>query len=103
MDLNGIDQREPISSERSWSKAERQEDARLHEAAQQFEGLLLGIMLKESLGNNSVSAPDEDAATGFDQFREFCVEQVASSLSSSASMGIADQLYEQMKQQGGLP
>ncbi len=102
MDLNRIDHREPIAAERSWSQAEKKEDASLREAAQQFEGLLLGIMLKESL-NTKGAEPEEDSAAGFDQFCEFCVEQVASSLSGSASMGIADQLYEQMSQQGGLP
>lgn len=102
MDLNRIDHRDAIFPERSVSKAEKKEDLRLRDAAQQFEGLLLGIMLKESLREN-LSEPEGDSAAGFDQFREFCVEQVASSLSESASMGIADQLYEQMSQQGISP
>ncbi len=102
MDLNRIDHRDAFALERSGSPAGRKEDPRLRDAAQQFEGMLLGIMLKESLSTR-ISAPDDDSAAGFDQFREFCIEQVASSLSSSASMGIADQLYEQMSQQGGSP
>ena len=99
MEMNRMDCREATGPERFRNAAEAKDDLRLRDAAQQFEGMLLGIMLKEALRDN-LSGSDGDSAAGFDQFREFCVEQVAHSLSGSASMGIADQLYEQMSQQG---
>ena len=77
----------------------KREEARLRDACKQFEGLLLGMMLKESL-REKLAGESQDAASGFDQFKDYCVEQVAHSMAESSSMGIADQLYEQMKQQG---
>lgn len=105
MDMNSIGHQEILRSERTWSEPEakmsKKEDPHLREACEQFEGLLLGILLKESLATQPAAEGDEESgAGGFDQFREFCVEQVATSLAGSASMGIADQLYEQMSQQG---
>lgn len=105
MDMNSIGHPEALRSGRTWNEAgektAKKEDPHLREACEQFEGLLLGILLKESLAAPPPAEGDEESgAGGFDQFREFCVEQVATSLSGSASMGIADQLYEQMSQQG---
>ncbi|NLG35045.1 MAG: hypothetical protein GX548_06810 [Lentisphaerae bacterium] len=82
--------------------AEQAEDLRLRDACQQFEGLLMGILLKESLREN-LSEGAGDSASGFNQFKEFCVEQVADTMAKSSSMGIGDQLYEQMRQQGVSP
>lgn len=75
------------------------ESALLREACQQFEGFLLGILLKESM-RETLSEGVGDSASGFDQFREFCLEQVADSMAASSSLGIADQLYEQFSQHG---
>ena len=102
MDLNGIGRQEAIGPERSGDEAARKADLRLKDACGQFEGMLLGILLKESLSGEGAGA-GEDSAAGFDQFREFCAEQVATSLSETASMGIADQLYQQMSMEGRKP
>lgn len=66
-------------------------DPRLREACEKFEGMLLGIMMKEAMRR----APDESgggAAGGMDSFREFCVEQVANTMAETSSLGLADQL-----------
>ncbi len=83
----------------AWTVPDDAESRRLREACRQFEGLLLGIILKESL-RDTFKDPEEDAGVGMEQFRDFCVEQVANSMAESASLGIADQLYEQFSQQG---
>ena len=108
MDMNSIQHRDLVDRGRSWRETEKsgnpqqkKEALRMREACEQFEGLLLGIMLKEALSQESTDTAG-DAAAGFDQFREFCVEQVATSVARSSSTGIADQLYEQMSQQGRI-
>ena len=88
----------PLASLQREPDADR-ESAQLREACQQFEGFLLGILLKESM-RETLSEGVGDSATGFDQFREFCLEQVADSMAESSSLGIADQLYEQFTQFG---
>lgn len=95
MELDMIQRYEAAGQDPAGRVAGRGEDPRLREACQQFEGLLLGILLKESLREN-LSEAAGDSASGFDQFKEFCVEQVASSLAETSPIGIADQLYEQM-------
>ena len=108
MDMNSIQPRDLVERGRSWREVEKagspqqkKEALRMRDACEQFEGLLLGIMLKEALRQDSTDTAG-DAAAGFDQFREFCVEQVATSVAKSSSTGIADQLYEQMSQQGRI-
>ncbi len=65
----------------------------LRDACAQFEGLLLGMILKDGL-RNPLGEGDDEGGSGMDGFRDFCVEQVASTLSTSASLGLADQLSE---------
>ena len=110
MDMNTIQNQDLIERGRSWRETEKfskpnsqqkKEELQMRDACEQFEGLLLGIMLKEALSQEATESAG-DSAAGFDQFREFCVEQVATSVSKSSSTGIADQLYEQMSQQGRI-
>lgn len=110
MDMDSIQTRDLLDRGRSWRETEKtekpnpqqkKEEMRMREACEQFEGLLLGIMLKEAMSQEATDTAG-DAAAGFDQFREFCMEQVATSISKSSSTGIADQLYEQMSQQGRI-
>jgi Rod binding domain-containing protein len=75
------------------------ENRQLKEAAQQFEGMLIGIMLKEAMREN-LSEKAGDSAAGFDQFRDFCLEQVSTSMAETSTLGIADQIYEQLSQSG---
>ncbi len=85
-----------------WSAPDDLESRRLREACQQFEGMLLGIILKESL-RETFKDSEDDAGASMEQFRDFCVEQVANSLAETSSIGVADQLYEQFRQQGVSP
>ena len=102
MDMNPINASEPMFPLRARHDSADAKDQALRHACQQFEGLLVGIMLKEALRQEPTDALDE-SATSFEPFREFCVEQVATSLSESAALGIGDQLYEQMRPQGIAP
>jgi Rod binding domain-containing protein len=98
MNVNGAQSAAALDFGAPQGRGKVAEDPKLRHAATQFEGLLLGIMLKESLRENLYEGEKESA--GFDQFRDFCVEQVATTMAESSSMGIADQLYEQLSVQG---
>jgi len=65
----------------------------LKEACKEFEGVLLGIILKDAL---KTQAPDEDTATGEEIFREYAAEQTARDLGQKEALGIAQLLYEQL-------
>ena len=65
----------------------------LHEAARQFEGLLVGMMLKESM-RDVFSGHGEDSSSGMEMMRDLCIEKLASSLAEDASLGLADQLLD---------
>jgi peptidoglycan hydrolase FlgJ len=102
MDIQPVDLRDTRGLQAAGRDPGKTEDLRLRDACQQFEGLLLGILLKESLREN-LSESAGDTASGFEQFRDFCTEQVASTMAESSSMGIGDQLYEQLRQEGVAP
>ena len=102
MDLNPVNASEPMFALRARHDSAEAKDQALRHACQQFEGLLVGIMLKEALREEPTGG-DEESGGHFEPFREFCTEQVAASLSESAALGIGDQLYEQMRPQGSLP
>lgn len=99
MDVGGMEMERPFEWRVPRGETAREHNPQLREACQQFEGLLLGILLKESL-SDTLSEGGEDGSAGFGQFRDFCMEQVATSMAESSSMGIADQLYEQLSMQG---
>lgn len=81
------------------SSPEKVQDRRLREASQQFEGMLLGIMMKEAL-RDTLTETSEGAGAGLNSFKEFCIEQVANSMAESSSLGIADQLYADLGIEG---
>lgn len=65
----------------------------LQEAARQFEGLLVGMMLKESM-QEVFSGSVTGGSSGMEMMRDLCVEKLATSLAEDASLGLADQLLE---------
>lgn len=69
------------------------EKAALKEACREFEGLLLGIILKDGMKTESL---EEDAAAGGDIFQEYASEQVARDMGHNESFGIARMMYEQL-------
>lgn len=75
------------------------EQCALREAGKQFEGLLLGMILKESL--QSVFSDEEgETSSGMEMMRDVCVEQLAASLSETSPIGLADQLVQQVNAGG---
>ena len=77
----------------------QKKDKTLDTACHEFEGLLLGNILKQGI----VSQPDEDEEqdTGNNALMtEFAAEQTARALSNSDATGIAAQLKRQMCMQG---
>lgn len=67
----------------------------LRRACEQFEGLLMGMILKESLRDIGLGT-DSDAAGGMELLRDLCVEKMASSLAETSPVGLADQLVEDL-------
>lgn len=83
-----------------------QSPADLREACEQFEGLLLGMVLKESF-RDVFAGSKEAGLAGMDMFKDYCYEQVAATLAEEGSLGIADQLVDQLenppvRRNGGL-
>jgi len=75
------------------------EEGELRAAAGKFEGMLLGMILKEALretfgGSSGASSP------GMEMMRDLCVEQFSASLAETASLGLADQLVRQWPASG---
>ena len=76
------------------ARAEAQPPTSMEDAARQFEGLLLGMVLKDSLRDVFSETSD---GSGMQVFQEHCVEQVAATLAEQGSLGIADALLEQFE------
>ena len=70
----------------------------MEEACRQFEGLLMGMVLKDSLRD----VFSESSEGGMQVFKEHCVEQVAATLAETGSLGIADALLEQFEGVGNV-
>lgn len=66
----------------------------LREAARQFEGLLMGMILKDSL-RSVFSDPEGEMSTGMEMMRDVCLEKLAASLSETSPIGLADDLIQQ--------
>ncbi len=96
----------PVSHLSSHSAAEvaaareaRGEDPALREACNGVEGMFLSILLKQGLQTDD---PDEDV--GFNgSLREFAIEQTANEIGESGGCGIADLLYETIRNGSGGP
>jgi peptidoglycan hydrolase FlgJ len=70
----------------------------LRDACRDFEGLMLGIVLKQGMATEP--SEGEDFA-GRDVFKEFALEQVARELGRSEATGLARTLYEQLRKDIG--
>ena len=70
--------------------------AKLTDAAQQFEGMLLEEMLKPLRSGNKDGAGEEDSDGGTDTINSFGVEAVAKAISRGGGMGIARQILQQV-------
>ena len=72
--------------------------AKLTDAAQQFEGMLLQEMLKplRTGSENGDIGVEEDSDSGTDTINSFGVEAVANAISRSGGLGIARQVLQQV-------
>ncbi|HMF54469.1 MAG TPA: rod-binding protein [Edaphobacter sp.] len=74
--------------------------AKLTDAAQQFEGMLLQEMLKPLASKNDDwsgdKSSDDEPSGGSDTISSFGVEAVAKSISKSGGLGIARQIVRQV-------
>ncbi len=69
------------------------ENNTLRESCKEFEGVLLGMILKDSLKTGML---DEDASGSSDSMRDFAIEQTARAIGESEAIGISKMLYKQM-------
>lgn len=72
--------------------------AKLTDAAQQFEGMLLEEMLKplRSSGDDGSGGENGNSDAGTDTINSFGVEAVAKAISRSGGLGIARQVLQQV-------
>lgn len=70
--------------------------AKLIDAAQQFEGMLLEEMLKPLRSGKEDGTEEEGSDSGTDTINSFGVEGVAKAISRSGGMGIARQILQQV-------
>lgn len=91
MTISDINIASPAAASR-WSP-----EKTLDTAAHEFEGLLLGNILKQGI----VPQPDEDeneqGSSSNSMFTEFAAEQTARVLSNTDATGIAEQIKRQMQ------
>jgi Rod binding domain-containing protein len=76
------------------AKENTAEKRALKEACREFEGLLLGIILKEGLKREPID--EEQTTDGGDIFQEYAAEQAARDMGQNESFGIARMMYEQL-------
>ena len=77
--------------------AERRDHARLADASQQFEAMMLGEMLKPlKFGSGPDTGGDEAASGEGDTMRSFGTEAMAKSLAATGSFGLAKQIVRQV-------
>jgi len=68
-------------------------NSKLREACAEFEGMLLGIILKQGLKGGSL---DADQQAGNDILTDFSAEQAARQMGQAGTFGIGRLLYEQI-------
>jgi Rod binding domain-containing protein len=77
------------------SKSGNTADAQLKEACSRFEGLMIGMLLKQALKPGII---DEQESANGNGLRDFVIEEVARDLGRAESFGISKLLYQQIKE-----
>lgn len=75
--------------------------SKIHEAAQQFEALMIGEMMKSSRESGSWGLSDEDADPGQDTFSGMAESQFANALARSGGLGLSRMVEQSVSQQAG--
>jgi peptidoglycan hydrolase FlgJ len=73
---------------------------KIHEAAQQFEALMIGQMLKSARENGS--SLDEDEGAGQDAAMEMAEAQFAGVLANSGGLGLSPVVEQSVSKQAGV-
>ena len=93
MNIEGITP-QPIQEAAQLSPSRKQDEAKLKEACDQFESLFLSQMLKEM----KKSVPKaEDANKEQDTYDDMMYDEIAKSMAASGGIGMANVLYQQVK------
>lgn len=88
--INDISNTGAIQNDRT---AGQPADETLKKACREFEGLLLGVILKQSLKPGLLNEKESD---NHDAYHEFAIEQAANALGQSEAIGISKLLYKQV-------
>jgi peptidoglycan hydrolase FlgJ len=75
--------------------------SKIHEAAQQFESLLVGEMLKSARESGSWGLTDEESDPGQDTFSGMAESQFANALAKSGGLGLSKMVEQGISQQAG--
>jgi Rod binding domain-containing protein len=93
MQIEGITP-QPMKEATEVTPSKRQNEAKLNDACQQFESLFLSQILKEM----KKSIPKaEGEGKDKEMYDEMMYEEIAKSMASSGGIGMANILYQQMK------
>ena len=75
--------------------------SKIHDAAQQFEALLVGEMLKSARESGSWGLTDEESDPGQDTFSGMAESQFANALAKSGGLGLSRMVEQGVSQQAG--
>jgi Rod binding domain-containing protein len=75
--------------------------SKIHDAAQQFEALLVGEMLKSARESGSWGLTDEESDPGQDTFSGMAESQFANALAKSGGLGLSRVVEQSVSHQAG--
>lgn len=94
MQIDGITPA-PMREMADVSPSKKQNEAKLKEACEQFESLFLTQMLKEM--KKSVPKADGEKNSEQETYNDMMYEEIAKSMASSGGVGMANVLFQQVK------
>ncbi|MFL6451214.1 MAG: hypothetical protein ACJ746_26575 [Bryobacteraceae bacterium] len=75
--------------------------SKIHEAAQQFEALMIGEMLKSARESGAWGLSEENADPGQDTFSGMAESQFANALAKSGGLGLSHMVEQSVSHQAG--
>ncbi|MGV8118551.1 MAG: rod-binding protein [Vulcanimicrobiota bacterium] len=94
MQIEGITP-QPMKETAECTPSKKQDEAKLKDACQQFESLFLSQILKEM--KKSIPKSDEEGGKDKEMYEELMYDEIAKSMAASGGVGMANILYQQMK------
>ncbi len=95
MQIEGITPR-PMREAAELSPSKKQDETKLKQACEQFESLFLTQMLKEM--KKSIPKSESEGSKEKDTYEDMMYDEVAKSMAASGGVGMANVLYQQMKE-----